>query len=259
MDDGEQWKPIPGYMRAEASSLGRIRFFQRWQSGGQGQKTGRWEETSLPVLRQPRRKHAETGYFAVDLIGLDGKRRRGLFVHALVLTAFHGTRPHGMSASHLNGDRSDNRIANLCWESMGDNLRRRAAHGTLLFGARNPKAKLTESQASWAMEMVNSRTLTGRAVARLLGVSGSAISSITTGSSWKHVRRLPRARKPHCPRGHAYDESNTYVNPKGANVCRVCARENYASRQRAKGITMRRSRYSSPPAPEPALSSPPPP
>ena len=32
------------------------------------------------------------------------------------------------------------------------------------------------------------------------------------------------ARATQCPRGHAYDEENTYVRPSGARVCRACAR-----------------------------------
>jgi hypothetical protein len=29
----------------------------------------------------------------------------------------------------------------------------------------------------------------------------------------------------HCPKGHAYDDSNTQVRPTGARRCRACARE----------------------------------
>lgn len=31
--------------------------------------------------------------------------------------------------------------------------------------------------------------------------------------------------KTHCPRGHAYDEANTYINPKGHRLCRACAQQ----------------------------------
>ena len=34
----------------------------------------------------------------------------------------------------------------------------------------------------------------------------------------------------HCPRGHEYTATNTYVNPKGVNICRICLR---LSRRRA--------------------------
>lgn len=33
------------------------------------------------------------------------------------------------------------------------------------------------------------------------------------------------ARKTQCPKGHPYDDSNTYVDPKGSRICRECARQ----------------------------------
>lgn len=32
------------------------------------------------------------------------------------------------------------------------------------------------------------------------------------------------ARVTHCPSGHAYDEANTYIDPKGFRQCRICKR-----------------------------------
>lgn len=34
----------------------------------------------------------------------------------------------------------------------------------------------------------------------------------------------PQARKTHCPRGHRYDEENTYRSRQGRRYCRTCAR-----------------------------------
>lgn len=36
----------------------------------------------------------------------------------------------------------------------------------------------------------------------------------------------------YCPRGHPYDEANTYVNPKGFKICRTCRRE---AQRRSRG------------------------
>lgn len=35
----------------------------------------------------------------------------------------------------------------------------------------------------------------------------------------------------HCPRGHAYDEANTYIRPKGNRMCRACHRIDEARRR----------------------------
>lgn len=47
--------------------------------------------------------------------------------------------------------------------------------------------------------------------------------------------RLPaHALRTHCPRGHAYDEANTYYNKNGHRSCRACHRERERERQRAR-------------------------
>jgi hypothetical protein len=39
--------------------------------------------------------------------------------------------------------------------------------------------------------------------------------------------------KTHCPRGHAYDEANTYIYPAGWRRCRTCSREAKRASRRA--------------------------
>ncbi|MFB8182631.1 HNH endonuclease signature motif containing protein [Streptomyces sp. NPDC055966] len=44
------------------------------------------------------------------------------------------------------------------------------------------------------------------------------------------------AAKTHCNQGHPFDTANTYINPKGARVCRACARarhDRWAAKKRA--------------------------
>lgn len=41
------------------------------------------------------------------------------------------------------------------------------------------------------------------------------------------------ARKTHCPRGHEYDDANTYVCKRGLRSCRTCARERNRERKAA--------------------------
>jgi hypothetical protein len=42
-----------------------------------------------------------------------------------------------------------------------------------------------------------------------------------------------KARITHCPHGHAYDEMNTYINHRGARICRTCTRA-YNERKRVE-------------------------
>jgi hypothetical protein len=44
--------------------------------------------------------------------------------------------------------------------------------------------------------------------------------------------------KTHCPRGHAYDQANTYVNSRGQRMCRACGCERM---RRARALRKERS------------------
>lgn len=44
-------------------------------------------------------------------------------------------------------------------------------------------------------------------------------------TSGENTRRGEPAQRTHCPRGHAYDETNTYRTRTGGRACRACKRE----------------------------------
>lgn len=39
--------------------------------------------------------------------------------------------------------------------------------------------------------------------------------------------RARKGMKTHCPQGHLYDLFNTYYNPKGVRICRICKKASY--------------------------------
>lgn len=48
----------------------------------------------------------------------------------------------------------------------------------------------------------------------------------------ENARRSEPAQRRHCPKGHAYDEANTYWSSKGTRTCRTCHRLAERTRQR---------------------------
>lgn len=40
--------------------------------------------------------------------------------------------------------------------------------------------------------------------------------------SARHPTAIKNRAKTHCPRGHAYDDQNTYVNSRGCRCCKIC-------------------------------------
>lgn len=103
----EQWLPVHGLAgRYEVSSLGRVRSLDRTDLAGRP-RVGQ-------VLKPYR--DGKKGYVAVSI---EGCRRK---VHRLVAAAFHGSPWEGAQVNHLNGERADNRSANLEWCTGSQNV-----------------------------------------------------------------------------------------------------------------------------------------
>lgn len=71
------------------------------------------------------------GYKRVLLRGPDGGKEK--LVHRLVLETFVGPCPDGYETRHLDGDPSNNHLANLAWGTKAENGRDAASHGKNAF------------------------------------------------------------------------------------------------------------------------------
>jgi hypothetical protein len=120
--DDEAWWDIPGFPDYQASDRGRIRSHKR----------GAWQ-----VLRQT--PHRRNGYMVVS--PRVGGRYVTRSVHRLIAITFLGS-ADGRDVNHMNGNKHDNRLANLEYLSRGENHRH--AYRTGLRDAVG--RKLTDSQ-----------------------------------------------------------------------------------------------------------------
>lgn len=112
-----EWRAIPGFEAYEVSTDGAVRSMKRRN------------------IRTKDQHDNGNGYFYVTLFM--NNQASHLYVHRLVLLAFVGPCPDGMEARHLNGVRSDNRLANLAWGSKLENAADMQAHGTQPRGDRH--------------------------------------------------------------------------------------------------------------------------
>jgi len=102
----EIWKVIPGYSNYEASSWGRIRHL------GRGNRKTRILTISI----------TKAGYIKATVWSPEG-RRYTTSAHRLVALAFLDN-PEGKSTvNHKNGCKVDNRLENLEWTTMKENIR----------------------------------------------------------------------------------------------------------------------------------------
>ena len=112
MTASEIWKPVPGHVGYEVSSLGRVRSVDRYIAM---RKKGR-------VLSPGR---SSNGYLSVILAG-----RASRTVHSLVAEAFIGPRPVGREVCHVDGDRGNAKAVNLRYGTPKENGQDRVRHGT---------------------------------------------------------------------------------------------------------------------------------
>lgn len=98
----EQWKELPAHPKRYISNHGRIKSLV----------SGR--EKVLKIHK------SVNGYPIINLYA-DG-RNINYRVHSLVLTHFKGERPEGMECCHNDGNKENNRVDNLRWDTHENNL-----------------------------------------------------------------------------------------------------------------------------------------
>lgn len=150
--ESQLWSEIPGFPDYQASTQGDIRSC----------KSGEWKPIRATL-------HSKTGYLAVSL------RVNGQYVtrsvHRLIAVTFIG-QADSRDVNHINGNKQDNRLANLEYLSRGDNHRH--AYRTRL---REPVGKrLSDDQVREiaALEGV----VTQKQIARAFGVCRSTVGLI---------------------------------------------------------------------------------
>lgn len=120
--ESEEWKDIPGWTgEYQASSLGRIRSLDREITYPNGKLFSRKGKILSGSVNN-------SGYRAVSLFRNQTEKR--FTVHSLVLMAFVGPRQGGMQACHWDGNRLNNRLSNLRWDTVESNHADKKRHGT---------------------------------------------------------------------------------------------------------------------------------
>ncbi|MGB0971438.1 MAG: NUMOD4 motif-containing HNH endonuclease [Mycobacterium sp.] len=122
----ENWRSVVGYEGLyEVSDQGRVRGIDRYVTTRGGVRLSRGQ-----ILRPTPIVKGSKGR-AYHFVNLSRSSKKARFsVHRLVLTAFVGPCPDGMEGCHNNGDASDNRIANLRWDTRANNGADKRRHKT---------------------------------------------------------------------------------------------------------------------------------
>ena len=115
--------------------------------------------------------------------------------HELVLRAFVGPPERGQGCRHLNGNRTDNDVTNLCWGTQQENIADAVRHDTLPRGETHGNAKLTNSTARMAYDLYLTGQYTMKKLAHKFGVEWHVIWLLVHGKSWKHLNLPPVSKE----------------------------------------------------------------
>ena len=175
---GEKWRRAVGFSaNYYVSNMGRILTLT-----GYGIKNN-------PMIMKPAqcmdKRRNRLGYFRTVM------DRRNIRVHRVVAEAWVDNPEGKPFVNHINGDRADNRAANLEWCTNSENVRHAYRTG-LAHGVRGEKqhsAKLTEEQVrQFKKEWWGERRMTRKQYAKEFGVSEAAIKDIIRGRSWAWLK-----------------------------------------------------------------------
>lgn len=167
LDTSESWKVIEDFPSYAVSNHGRVR------------------RVVPDKLNRPMRELAlvvnDKGYYHINL-HKDGKQKL-VRPHILVADAFIGRRPtQKHQVRHLDGNKLNNFVSNLCWGTDAENKADNIRHGVKT-GPRRPYKNLSYAEACEVRALTGPHT----AVARKFGVSPAAIQNIRDGKTHKRA------------------------------------------------------------------------
>lgn len=173
----EVWKDVPGFSGYQVSNLGRLRSC-RSKSGRGGFQ---------PCWRLVKGNKNTRGYWRAVLC--DGKSQIAVRIHRLVLEVFCPPAEAGMLACHNDGNKDNNRLDNLRWDTIRGNALDRIKHGTQQMGESHNSRKFTEEEVRYIRSAARSGIL-ARVLAKRFDVCVTSIDRLLQRKTWKHLPTL---------------------------------------------------------------------
>jgi hypothetical protein len=201
----ERWLPIADWEGLyEASSYGRFRSLPRRT------RTGIHGGGVLKLFP------GAQGYYMVKL-WRNGKSTTRM-AHRLIAQTFLGPRPEGLEIRHLNDDKLDNRLVNLCYGTRSENKKDSVRNGI------HPNTRQTHCKRGHEFTPENTYSPPGQPTHRV------CIACTRSGIKPGAFNR----NKTHCKRGHELNAENAYTKRDGGRDCRICRRERVRAREQEK-------------------------
>lgn len=166
MDKKEIWKPIPNFSGYEVSNLGNIKSYLKLGPGWDFNKKSQIRKTQIGT----------NGYLSLFLYSKD-KEKKFFTVGSLVLLTFIGPCPPKKEICHNDGDRLNNKLSNLRYDSRKNNHKDKKKHGTQKCGQDHYLSKYSDNDIK-EMRYLYLKGTSQFKIAELFGTNQSYISLI---------------------------------------------------------------------------------
>jgi hypothetical protein len=183
----EIWKPVVGYEGYyEISNLGRVKtsaIFIRHD--------GNWSEEGgyIKKIKIRNQQTNRYGYKTIKLCKLGNCKQ--MRVHRLVAEAFIPTDNLNNQINHIDGDKTNNNIANLEWVTAAENMRHAWETGLVnkdhTIGSKHHNALLDEQKVVEIRKLYEAGGITQKEIAEMYGVKFGTIKDVISKRTWNHV------------------------------------------------------------------------
>lgn len=153
--------------------------YTRWNKGAR-KLENYWMEVKSRMVN---------GYITYGLLKTNG-RQISAALHILLAHAFIGKRPSGLFVCHNDGNKLNNHLSNLRYDTPKSNTQDRLVHGTMLFGEECPNSRLKESQIIDIFRYKKDG-LTHKEMAAILKISKHNVYLILKRKIWGHIQIPP--------------------------------------------------------------------